>query len=104
MPIISPWMPEQDAYRLRRLGKSLEELGELVAVLGRAVCQGVAGVDPASGETNLERMLKESADVVAQIGCNVEAFSLDQARMQARVVEKAGQMALWEDLLADQQP
>jgi hypothetical protein len=70
----------------------------LVAVLGRTICQGIDGVDPASGETNIERITKESADVLAQIGCNVEAFRLDRARIQARVAHKESLMAEWEGL------
>jgi len=92
----SKWIPTTNLLELRRLGKTCEELGELIAVLGRTICQGIDGVDPASGETNIERITKESADVLAQIGCNIEAFHLDRARIQARVEHKQGRMAEWE--------
>ena len=95
-PTVTKWVPESNPLYLRRLGKTLEELGELVAVLGRAVCQGVDGVDPASGENNLERMLKESADVLAQIGSNIEAFKLDSDAITERVAQKSRAMAEWE--------
>lgn len=68
---LTKWTPTTDLMTLRRLGKTCEELGELVAVLGRTICQGLDGVDPATGEGNIERITKESADVIAQIGCNV---------------------------------
>lgn len=92
----SKWIPTTDLKELRRLGKTCEELGELVAVLGRTICQGLDGVDPASGEANIERITKESADVIAQIGCNIEAFKLDRDRMEQRVIVKTGLMAEWE--------
>jgi hypothetical protein len=93
---LTKWTPTTDLMTLRRLGKTCEELGELVAVLGRTICQGLDGVDPATGEGNIERITKESADVIAQIGCNVEAFKLDQARITERVGDKSRQMAEWE--------
>lgn len=98
MPM-SPWEPTTDKRELRRLGKSVEELGELVAVLGRTICQGLDGVDPASGEDNLTRMTKESADVIAQIKCNVDAFRLDNDAIMARADQKVGLMAEWERLV-----
>lgn len=97
---MSKWIPTTDLMTLRRLGKTCEELGELVAVLGRTICQGLDGVDPASGESNIERITKESADVLAQIGCNVEAFRLDQELINARAADKSGQMAEWEAMFA----
>ncbi len=99
-PRVTMWVPTTDLMTLRRLGKTCEELGELVAVLGRTICQGIDGVDPASGETNIERMTKESADVIAQIGCNVQAFQLDQQRIDARVLDKTEIMGEWEALFS----
>lgn len=93
---LTKWEPTTNLMELRRLGKTCEELGELVAVLGRTICQGLDGIDPSSGESNIERITKESADVIAQIGCNVQAFQLDQARIDARVAYKTSQMAEWE--------
>ena len=97
---MNKWTPTTDLLTLRRLGKSCEELGELVAVLGRTICQGLEGIDPASGESNIERMTKESADVLAQIGCNVQAFQLDQSRITDRVAHKTALMAEWEALFS----
>ncbi len=94
----SEWVPTTNLLELRRLGKTCEELGELVAVLGRSICQGLEGIDPASGESNIERITKESADVLAQIGCNVEAFKLDRARIMNRAAHKEALMAEWEAL------
>lgn len=96
MATMNKWTPTTNLLELRRLGKTCEELGELVAALGRTICQGLDGVDPASGETNIERITKESADVIAQLGCNVEAFRLDRERIAARVAHKEALMAEWE--------
>lgn len=101
---MNPWTPEQNVLFLRRLGKTVEELGELVAVLGRSICQGVAGVDPVTGEGNIERMEKESADVIAQISCNVEAFQLDHSAMTGRAIAKTVQMGEWESHFEDEGP
>lgn len=92
----SKWIPETDLLALRRLGKTCEELGELVAVLGRSICQGIDGVDPSSGESNIERMTKESADVLTQIRCNIEAFELSQQAIDLRIEDKSQKMAAWE--------
>lgn len=90
------WTPETDLLKLRRLGKTIEELGELVAVLGRAVCQGTEGIDPTSGESNIERMTRESADVLTQIECNVAAFHLDQSVLSEQAIAKRARMDAWE--------
>lgn len=95
------WIPTTNLLELRRLGKTCEELGELVAVLGRTICQGVDGIDPATGETNIERMTKESADVIAQIGCNVEAFRLNNEQIMSRVERKKELMDEWEEMFVE---
>lgn len=68
---------------------------------GRTICQGLDGIDPASGESNIERMTKESADVIAQIGCNVKAFQLDQERIDIRAAHKTSIMNEWEALFGN---
>ncbi|BEV09327.1 hypothetical protein [Methylophilus sp. DW102] len=92
----SKWIPETDLLALRRLGKTCEELGELVAVLGRSICQGIDGVDPSSDESNIERMTKESADVMAQLLCNFKAFGLNRMLIDQRIADKSEKMAEWE--------
>ena len=99
---LTKWTPTTDLMTLRRLGKTCEELGELVAVLGRTICQGLDGVAPATNESNIERITKESADVLAQIGCNVKAFQLDQSQISTRVEDKTGQMSEWEAMFQTQ--
>lgn len=93
---VTPWIPESNQMRLRRLGKTSEECGELIAVLGRCTIQGVHGINPDTGMTNLEHLTDELADVLAQIECTVEALNLDRTYIDARVRRKMGYMAEWE--------
>jgi NTP pyrophosphatase (non-canonical NTP hydrolase) len=95
---LSKWTPTTDLLTLRRLGKTTEECGELVAMLGRSICQGLDGVDPKTGEVNIDALAKESADVIAQIKCNIAAFTLDADAINARVDHKIGLMSEWEAL------
>lgn len=101
MPIINKWTPTTDLLTLRRMGKLVEELGELQSVAARVVIQGIDEIDPGSGKVNRARLQDELADVQAQIGCTVLAFGLDQEYIARRTAEKIRQMAEWEDLFAD---
>ena len=100
--LVSAWHVETDAYRIRRLGKSLEELGELVSVLARCIIQGVDETDPSSGEVNRMRMQKETADVCTQLYLLGESFGLDYPAIDARIAEKRESMVKWEQLLEDE--
>lgn len=95
---MNPWQVCQDPKVLRRTGKSLEELGELIAVLARVIIQGIDEVDPGSGKTNRIRLENESADVLVQCRQTIEALALDRTRIEARVAEKDRQMVAWESL------
>lgn len=93
---MNPWQVTTDPKSLRRLGKLGEELGELQAVVGRIVIQGINEIDPSSGETNRQRLQKEIADVIAQCTVTTEELKLDGDMMNIRVIEKMRQMAEWE--------
>lgn len=95
---ISPWVPESNAMLLRRLGKTIEETGELIAVLGRCICQGIDETDPSSGKVNRRRLEEESADVAAQLATNAKRMQLDVTFMAARELKKRGLMDQWEAL------
>lgn len=101
--VVSAWHVETDAYRIRRLGKALEELGELTSVLARCIIQGVDEVDPSSGEINRMRMQKEGADVYTQLAHLVDAFDLNQSDMLARIGYKTDSMATWERLIREEE-
>lgn len=101
---ITAWHVETDKFRIRRLGKALEEMGELVSVLARCIIQGVDEVDPSSGEVNRMRMQKEGADVYTQLAHLVDAFDLNQSDMLTRIGYKTDSMAEWERLLQKEKP
>lgn len=95
---MSPWQIETDPLRVRRLGKTLEEINELGAVLARCTIQGIDEIDPSSGKTNRQRLEEETADVLAQIVCNIEALALNRPAIHARRDEKIRQMVEWESI------
>jgi NTP pyrophosphatase (non-canonical NTP hydrolase) len=96
---MSPWVQEPDPMKIRRLGKTVEELGELIAVLGRCIIQGVDAADPVTGEPNISKLQKETADALTQLGRNVNALKLDAQFIHDRIVEKDMQMDEWEAML-----
>lgn len=93
---IQPWVPDADPRQARRVGKTLEELCELAAVLARISIQGLDATDPGSGKTNRQRLHEELADVIAQIDCDIRAFDMDSEAITDRAAEKVGQMDEWE--------
>lgn len=99
MTTMNPWMPERDPFVLRRVGKTGEEVSELAKVCFRIVIQGINGIDPATHETNIQEMVKEMADVMAQIELNIEAWDLDVLFMSKRIQRKKELMAEWEALV-----
>jgi len=98
MPV-TEWIHESDPVRLRRLGKTGEELGEAMAVVSRCIIQGIDEIDPSSGKTNRLRLEEELADVLAQIECTVDAFGLRTDFIKERGAKKVEQMAVWEGLM-----
>jgi len=93
---MSKWVPDDNPHQARRIGKTQEEVNELGTVLARISIQGLDAVDPASGKTNRQRLHEESADVLAQIKCNISALGMDTAFLDARVAAKMNLMAEWE--------
>lgn len=61
----SKWIPISDPVKLAGLGKLIEECGELSAIAGRCIIQGMLGVDPSTGKVNREALIDEIADVYA---------------------------------------
>lgn len=97
---MNPWRPIADPMMQRRLGKTAEELAELLCVIARIGIQGIDEIDPASGKTNRQRLHEETADVLAQINCNCRAFDMPRDVIGARVRLKEAMMAEWEGILA----
>lgn len=96
---MNKWTPDESPQQARRIGKTLEELGELTAVLARVSIQGINAIDPASGVDNRARLIDEMADVVAQIHCNCQFLELTDEELRYfsnRMIEKKGMMQIWE--------
>lgn len=93
---MNPWRPDDDPRQARRLGKTAEELGELQAVIARIQIQGMDGIDPSSGKTNRQRLIEETADVLAQLQCNREYFGISWEVIAERGQMKYEQMTEWE--------
>ena len=93
---MSPWMPTTDPRELRRLGKFMEELGELQAVVGRCLIQGIDEIDPSSGKTNRQRLIDEIGDVSAQTALTIALYGLPIEAINARSEKKKAQMVDWE--------
>jgi NTP pyrophosphatase (non-canonical NTP hydrolase) len=96
MTDMNPWTPDTCPQQARRVGKTLEELGELTAVLGRISIQGLHAIDPASGKTNRQRMVEEMADVLAQFKVNIDHFGISEEELLVRADRKIEQMSGWE--------
>lgn len=98
MAAMNKWELAEDPMLRRRMGKTGEELAELLAVVNRIQIQGIDAIDPASGKTNRQRLTEETADVLAQLLVNSGALNLDDDAIQTRMIEKEGQMREWEAL------
>lgn len=95
---MNKWTPTTNLMMLRRMGKLLEELGELSSVASRCIIQGIDEVDPGSGKVNRDRLTEEIADVYAQLNVTIEKLNLNKDLILGRVARKEGQMAEWEAL------
>ena len=93
---MNPWAPDTTPHQQRRVGKTVEELGELLGVLGRLQIQAIDAIDPSTGKTNRQRIREEIADVLAQLPLTIKSFGLDQREIDERVSEKTRQMIEWE--------
>lgn len=97
----SPWHPETDIINLAAIGKLQEELGELQAILGRCLIQGIDESDPDTGESNRKILMDEIADVFAGIEMNINIFSLHVGTIRARMHKKIHHLQGWHKLLRD---
>lgn len=92
----SKWVPTTDLLILRRMGKLMEELGELSSVAARCIIQGIDEIDPASQDSNRIRLEQEIADVYAQLDETVTLLALDWRYIRDRRLGKRERMAEWE--------
>lgn len=103
---VSPWQPITDKIDLSHLGKSMEEVGELISELGklqqimaRCVIQGVDEINPTSDKTNRHEITKEIADVYVQLELLTERLKLDCTFMIARYNKKKALQNEWRKLI-----
>lgn len=103
MTSLTMWNTEQSPLILRRVGKTGEEAAELLKVTNRIVLQGLAGIDPSSGKTNVQALTEEIADVMAQCDVCIDALGLDWDVIRRRVRQKVELMREWEAMYSPQQ-
>ena len=84
MTTMNKWELEENDLIRRRMSKTNEELAELLKVTSRILLQGINGADPETGESNREQLLKEIADVYAQLDCTVKSLYVDWSRVKVR--------------------
>lgn len=97
---MNPWHVTTDKMEQRRLGKTTEELGELLGVVGRIGIQGIDEIDPSSGQTNRARLQDEIADVMAQLRLVHVFYTLDTNYIGKRIDKKIASMREWDQLVA----
>lgn len=93
---MNPWVPDDDPAQARRIGKTLEELGELTQALARVNIQGINANHVETGKPNLQWLQEETADVLAQIYCNLQFFDFDKEELYKRADRKIVLMEEWE--------
>ena len=101
MTAVSKWVPTTDLMMLRRMGKMVEELGELGSVAARCIIQGIDEIDPGTGEENRERLRNEIADVYAQLDETVARLGFDMNTVNARRWRKRLMMQEWEAMFVE---
>lgn len=97
----SMWVPMTNPVDLAHIGKLGEEASELAAVCARITIQGIDGVDPGTGKTNLQALMDEIADVRAMSELAMEKFSLDRPAIAVREVKKMHHKRLWHKRLQE---
>lgn len=103
MTKLTKWTPTTNLMMLRRMGKLLEELGELSNVAARCIIQGIDEVDPGTGKVNRFRLEQEIADVMAQCHTTIRKLNLNKVAIELRTADKEAQMEQWEDMFNEEQ-
>ena len=95
----SKWIPITDLQTLAALGKLQEELGELTAIIGRCIIQGINEKDPETGEVNRDNLQKEIADVQGISFLVSEHLGLDLYQIGVRAEKKLRMKRDWLEML-----
>lgn len=96
---LDPWQPESNPIRIAIMGKLLEELGELTAIVARCVIQGINESEPNTGFPNVLALQQEIADVYACVSLLGEHLLLNQDAMNARMRAKIMHLRRWHVLI-----
>ncbi|QMV00125.1 hypothetical protein GHV40_00865 [Devosia sp. D6-9] len=96
---ISPWVPEQDPFRLAMLSKLIEECNELSGRAARCISHGLEQIDPDKNRPNIELLAEEVADVIA-------CMTMIESRLQVtpdeqRIERKFEGYKHWHELIPD---
>jgi len=92
---LSPWQPMNDPVDIKIIGKLIEELGELQAILARALIQGMGERDPDTGVHNYKNVADEIADVRAGMRFVIQRWSLPESEMTKRAEKKYNRLIDW---------
>jgi hypothetical protein len=96
----SPWVPMSDPRDIKVVGKNLEEFGEGVVALARALIQGIDGTEPSTGKPNRQWVQEELSDALATSRMTVEHFGLDRPAMVERAERKYDFLGRWLGMLS----
>ena len=69
MSKLQKWVPTTNLMNLRRLGKTGEEVNELGAICARCIIQGLDGIDPKTGEMNLDKLADDAGGFTPGLQC-----------------------------------
>lgn len=96
---LSTWIPCTDVRHLSVLGKLGEETAELSRIISRMIIQGVDGVDPDTGVSNLVALQEEIADVKGLSQLATEHFLLNPTAIDDRAEKKYLMKKRWVEQL-----
>lgn len=89
------WIPTQDIIAQKIMGKFLEEGGESISAVARALIQGIDGKEPTSGKPNRVWVEDELADLWALMTHLEQYYDLDLDRMAQRTEVKYNRLSEW---------
>lgn len=95
----SAWVPESDPVTIAVIGKAVEELGETISALGRALIQGIDESEPVTGKPNRQWLEDEISDATTTLALVTQRFNLDTPRMKERTLKKGKYLLSWFGML-----
>lgn len=99
---LNPWVPMSDPVDKKVVGKSMEEIYELIeaaarvgAAISRCFIQGIDEREPTTGKSNRQWLTDEVADVEANLRLIKEHFQLDAEEIEVRASMKWSRQRVW---------